>query len=63
VVWVFFTLILSCNYTITADVHLPSSGANGVIITQAGRFGGWSLHMKNGRLMHEYNYFGMKEQK
>jgi hypothetical protein len=48
------------SYTITADVTLPNANANGVIISQAGRFGGWSLYMKNGKLHHEYNYFGLE---
>lgn len=46
------------NYTLTADVELPNATASGVIIAQAGRFGGWTLYMKAGKLHHEYNYFG-----
>ena len=48
------------SYTITADVELPNANTNGVIISQAGRFGGWSLYMKNGKIHHEYNYFGLE---
>lgn len=47
------------SYTITADVEVASN-ANGVIIAQAGRFGGWSLYMKNGKVNHEYNFFGLQ---
>jgi len=32
-----------------------------VIIAQAGRFGGWTLYMKDGRVHHEYNYFGVEK--
>jgi arylsulfatase len=46
------------NYTLTADVELSSANTNGVIIAQAGRFGGWTMYMKAGKLHHEYNYFG-----
>jgi arylsulfatase len=46
------------NYTITADVDLSNANTNGVIIAQAGRFGGWTMYMKAGKLHHEYNYFG-----
>jgi len=53
-----FINVKNTNYTITADVEIPKAGANGVIIAQAGRFGGWTLYMKNGKLQHEYNYFG-----
>ncbi len=55
-----FINVKNTNYTITADVDIPSANTNGVIIAQAGRFGGWSLFMKNGKLQHEYNYFGVE---
>ena len=48
------------SHTITAEVAVPSGGANGVIIAQAGRFGGWSLYMKDGRAHHVYNYGGLE---
>ena len=32
------------SFTITADVESPAGGANGVILAQGGRFGGWSLY-------------------
>jgi arylsulfatase len=47
------------SYTMTAEVDLPSGNTNGVIIAQAGRFGGWSLYMKDGKIHHDYNYFGL----
>ena len=31
------------SFTITADVDIPQGGANGVLATQGGRFGGWGL--------------------
>ena len=48
------------SYTITADVDLADAPTNGVIISQAGRFGGWTLYMKDGIVHHEYNYFGLE---
>jgi len=48
------------SYTISADVELSNASTNGVIISQAGRFGGWTLYMKAGKLHHEYNWFGQK---
>jgi len=47
------------NYTVTAPVELRDAGTSGVIIAQAGAFGGWTLYMKDGRIHHEYNYFGV----
>ena len=34
--------------------------ADGVIIAQAGYFGGWTLYMKDGKVHHEYNFFGLE---
>ena len=31
-----------------------------MIIAQAGAFGGWVLYMKDGKIHHEYNYFGVE---
>ncbi len=48
------------SYTITSDIEVPPNGAEGVVIAQAGRFGGWSLYMKGGRIHHVYNFGGME---
>jgi arylsulfatase A-like enzyme len=48
------------SYTITADVTIPAAGANGVILCQAGRFGGWSLYLKEGKPTYAYNYLGLQ---
>ena len=48
------------SHTITADVEIPQGGANGVILAQAGRFGGWSLYMKDGKPMYTYNFLGLQ---
>ena len=55
-----FINVKNRSYTITAPVVLSDANTNGVIIAQAGAFGGWSLYMKNGRLHHDYNYFGIE---
>ena len=51
------------SHTITADVMIPKGGANGVILSQAGRFGGWSLYVKDGKPSYCYNYLGMSSSK
>jgi hypothetical protein len=48
------------SYTITAEVIIPKGGAKGVILAQAGRFGGWSLYLKNGKPTYTYNFLGLK---
>jgi arylsulfatase A-like enzyme len=51
------------SFTITADVEIPKGGANGVILSQAGRFGGFSLYLKDGKPMYAYNFVGLKTYK
>jgi len=55
-----FINVKGVPYTITAPVELSDASTSGVILAQAGYFGGWSLYMKNGRVHHEYNYFGVE---
>jgi arylsulfatase len=40
--------ILNKSYTVTAEVNIPSGGAEGMIVTQAGRFGGYALFLSKG---------------
>jgi hypothetical protein len=42
--------------TITAVVNLQKPGAEGVLVAEGGRFGGYSLYIKNGKLVLHYNY-------
>src|SRR5262249_38793473 len=44
------------SFRITADVEIPEGGAEGVLGTQGGRFGGWSLLVLNGTPMFVYAY-------
>ncbi|MGE0760052.1 MAG: arylsulfatase, partial [Pirellulaceae bacterium] len=48
------------SHAITAEIEVPTAGADGVIIAQAGRFGGWSLYMKSGRVHEVYNFGGLQ---
>jgi len=58
-----FINVKNRSYTVTAPVELRDSNASGVIIAQAGTFGGWVLYMKDGKVRHEYNYFGVERTK
>jgi len=40
--------ILNRSYTISAEVTIPSGGAEGMIVTQGGRFGGYGLFLSKG---------------
>ena len=49
------------SHSVTAKVTIPAGGAEGVIITQGGRVGGWSLYAKQGKLKYCYNFFGIQD--
>jgi arylsulfatase len=51
------------SFSITADVEIPQGGANGVILAQAGRFGGLSLYLKDGKPIYCYNWLGLQQYK
>jgi len=38
---------------------VPQSGANGAILVQGGRFGGWALYVKDGVPAYDYNFLGL----
>jgi len=48
------------SHAITAEVEIPKNGANGVILAQAGRFGGWSFYLKDGKPTYIYNWLGLQ---
>jgi len=49
------------SFSVTAELTVPESGAEGVIIAQGGRFGGWSVYARDGRLKFSYNVLGLQE--
>ena len=48
------------SHQVTADVVVPNDGATGVIVTQGGSAGGWTLYAHEGRLKYCYCYFGIE---
>jgi arylsulfatase A-like enzyme len=55
-----FINIKNTSFSITADVVVPDHTANGVLVAQGGRFGGWSLYVKDGKPTFHYNFLGLK---
>lgn len=55
-----FINVKGVRHTITADVEVKDAKTQGVILAQAGYFGGWVLYMKGGKVHHEYNFFGLE---
>jgi arylsulfatase len=56
-----FINVKNQSKTITAQLEIPAGGANGVILAQGGRFGGWSLYMKDGKPAYTYNFLGLSQ--
>jgi arylsulfatase len=59
--------ILNKSYTITAEVEIPEGGAEGMIVTEGGRFGGYGLFLSKGEFGFErgkvvflYNFLDLK---
>ncbi len=44
------------SHTITAEVVIPTGGAEGVLLAHGGRFGGYSLYVRDRKLHYVYNY-------
>jgi len=55
-----FMNIKNRSFSITAKLNIPSGGANGVILSQGGRFGGWSVYLKEGKPEFTYNFLGLE---
>ncbi len=52
--------ILNKSYTITADIDVADNKAEGMLVTQGGRFGGFGLYLKAGRPVFVHNYVDLK---
>jgi arylsulfatase A-like enzyme len=48
------------SHSVTAEIEVPQSGAEGVIIAQGSNIGGWSLYAKGGKLKYCYNLLGIQ---
>jgi arylsulfatase A-like enzyme len=55
-----FINVKNRSKTITADIEVPEGGGNGTLIAQGGRFGGWSLYVKDGIPAYAYNFLGLR---
>jgi arylsulfatase A-like enzyme len=48
------------SFSVTAEVVVPTGGANGTLIAQGGAIGGWSLYAKDGAVKFAYNLLGIQ---
>ena len=47
--------LLNASYTITADIEVPQGGAEGMILTSGGRFGGYGFYLLKGKPVFLWN--------
>jgi arylsulfatase len=55
--------LLNTSYTITAQIEVPAAGAEGVIVTEGGRFGGYGLYLLKGKPVFTWNMLDLKRVK
>ena len=53
-------LLLNTSYTITADIDVPQGGAEGMILTSGGRFGGYGFYLLKGKPVFLWNLVDLK---
>ena len=52
--------LIATSYTITAEVEVPQGGAEGMLATQGGRFGGWGFYLLKGKPVYLWNLLDLK---
>ena len=52
--------LLNTSYTITAKIEIPQGGAEGIIVTDGGRFGGYGLYLLKGKPVFLWNLLDLK---
>jgi arylsulfatase len=55
--------LLNSSYTITADIEVPERGAEGMILTSGGRFGGYGFYLLKGKPVFLWNLIDLKRVK
>ena len=48
-------LLLNTSYTVTAEIEVPEGGAEGMILTSGGRFGGYGFYILQGKPVWTWN--------
>jgi len=55
--------LLNTSYTLKADVEIPANGAEGMMITEGGRFGGWGFYLLKSKPVFVWNLVHLKRVK
>jgi hypothetical protein len=53
--------LLSRSFSITAEVEIPKGGAEGMLNTLGGRFGGYGLYLVKGKPIFTYNLLALEK--
>jgi arylsulfatase A-like enzyme len=53
--------LLTRSFSITADVEIPTKGAEGMLNTLGGRFGGYGLYLLKGKPVFTYNLLALEK--
>jgi arylsulfatase len=56
-------LLLNTSYTVTADIEVPANGAEGMILTSGGRFGGYGFYLLKGKPVWLWNLVDLERLK
>jgi arylsulfatase len=52
--------VLDRSFKITADVDIPQGGAEGMLVTDGGRFGGYGFYLLKGKPVFVYNFVNVE---
>jgi arylsulfatase A-like enzyme len=53
-------VLKNTSHAVTAQIAVPESGGDGVIVAQGGAYAGWSVYLHEGRPAYCYNFFGLQ---
>jgi arylsulfatase A-like enzyme len=53
-------LLLNTSYTVTADITVPKGGAEGMLLTSGGRFGGYGFYLLKGKPVWTWNMIDLE---
>lgn len=54
-------MVYNRSHVITADLHIPEGGAEGVVVSSGSHSGGYTLYLQDGKAHFYYNYLGRKD--
>jgi len=56
-------MLLNSSYTVSADIDVPAGGAEGMLLTSGGRFGGYGFYLKNSKPVWVWNMVDLERLK